>query len=68
MKIRDWLNQVPGGRSLIIAVPYFWMFLFFFIPFISVLKISFSTTILSIPPFSDLIQWTEEALNLKIHF
>ena len=68
MKIRDWLNQVLGGRSLIIAVPYFWMFLFFFIPFIIVFKISFSTTILSVPPFSDLIHWTEEALNLKIHF
>ena len=50
--IHSWLKHLPGGRSLIIVVPYLWMLLFFLIPFIIVFKISFSTSALSIPPVS----------------
>ena len=57
--IHSWLKHLPGGRSLIIVVPYLWMLLFFLIPFIIVFKISFSTSALSIPPYRELLQWTD---------
>ena len=66
--IHSWLKHLPGGRSLIIVVPYLWMLLFFLIPFIIVFKISFSTSALSIPPYRELLQWTDEAVKLTVHF
>ena len=66
--IHSWLKHLPGGRSLIIVVPYLWMLLFFLIPFIIVFKISFSTSALSIPPYRELLHWTDEAVKLTVHF
>ncbi len=51
------------GQRLVVALPYLWLLLFFFIPFLIVLKISFSLTQLSMPPYQPLVQWTGEQLN-----
>ncbi|MGI9200090.1 MAG: putrescine ABC transporter permease PotH, partial [Woeseiaceae bacterium] len=40
------------SRRLIIAVPYLWLFVFFALPFIIVLKISLADPIMAQPPFS----------------
>ena len=45
------------GRTAVIAVPYFWLLLFFLIPFIIVLKIAFSETQIALPPYQPLLQW-----------
>ncbi|MES1196946.1 MAG: putrescine ABC transporter permease PotH, partial [Steroidobacter sp.] len=45
------------GRMAVIALPYLWLLLFFLIPFVIVLKISFSETQISMPPYSPLVQW-----------
>ena len=56
------------GRSVVIAVPWVWLLLFFLIPFIIVLKISFADTRLGVPPYTDMIEWTSESyLQLKLH-
>jgi putrescine transport system permease protein len=39
-------------RWLLIAVPYLWLLVFFLVPFFLVFKISFSTTAISIPPYT----------------
>lgn len=39
------------GRSLVIAVPYLWLLIFFLAPFIIVLRISFSEIAIAIPPY-----------------
>ena len=39
------------GGWLLIAVPYFWLFLFFLAPFLIVVKISLSQTAIAIPPY-----------------
>lgn len=44
------------GRRLVIGVPYLWLALFFLVPFILVLKISFSEPILAQPPYGPLWQ------------
>ena len=47
------------GRSLVIAVPYLWLGLFFFLPFLIVLKISFAQMVLAQPPYTDVLVWAE---------
>ena len=47
------------GRSLVVAVPYFWLLLFFLVPFIIVLKISFSEARIGIPPYQPLLSWVD---------
>ena len=46
-----------SGRGLVVALPYLWLVLFFVVPFVIVLKISFSDVDLAIPPYKPLIDW-----------
>ena len=39
-------------RSIVIGVPYFWLVLFFLVPFLIVVKISLSTTAIAMPPYT----------------
>ena len=57
------------GRTLVIAVPWLWLLLFFIVPFIIVLKISFAETRwLGSPPYSDLIEWVNnQYLQIKLN-
>ena len=57
------------GRNAVIAVPLLWLLLFFLIPFVIVLKISFAEYATAIPPYTDLIQWGDDALmSIKLNF
>jgi putrescine transport system permease protein len=57
------------GRSLVVAVPYFWLLLFFLVPFIIVLKISFSEARIGIPPYQPLLSWIEgHMVQIKLNF
>lgn len=49
-----------SGRGLVILLPYAWLALFFLIPFIIVLKISFADQIIARPPYSALWEMTEK--------
>jgi putrescine transport system permease protein len=44
------LNR-PWGRFVIISIPYLWLLALFFIPFVIVLKVSFSQTAIAQPPY-----------------
>ena len=55
------------GRRAIIGVPYLWLLLFFFVPFIIVLKISFTYTEIAIPPYSDLFEYADEAITIVLN-
>ena len=50
------------GRNLVTAVPYVWLIVFFLIPFAIVLKISFSSTLIAMPPYEPLLQWAGERM------
>ena len=56
------------GRSLVIAVPWLWLLLFFLIPFVIVLKISFAETRwLGTPPYTPLLEWVSgQYLQVKV--
>jgi putrescine transport system permease protein len=61
--LRWLLRQVAhfgfSGRTLVAAVPYLWLLLFFLVPFVIVLKIAFADQILAQPPYTPLLQWAE---------
>lgn len=64
-----WLRQrLPGPRWLVIGVPFLWMLLFFAVPFVIALKISFSQALIAMPPYSPIVEWSDTALTLKLSF
>lgn len=55
------------GRSLVIAVPYVWLFVFFFCPFLIVVKISLSEPTIAQPPYVPMLESLGEgAYHLKL--
>ena len=64
-----WLRlMLPKGKSLVTSVPYLWLLFFFLIPFVIVLKISFSDTQIAMPPYQPLFSWAaDQVLQLKLH-
>ncbi|HMD73485.1 MAG TPA: ABC transporter permease subunit [Steroidobacteraceae bacterium] len=58
-----------SGRGMVALLPYLWLMLFFVVPFVIVLKISFADVDLAIPPYTPLMQWTEKnVLAIKLNF
>ena len=55
------------GRRMVIGVPLIWLCVFFLLPFLIVLKISFASQILAIPPFTPLLDWTSGNLLPALH-
>ncbi|WP_281646439.1 ABC transporter permease subunit [Parendozoicomonas sp. Alg238-R29] len=62
---REWRSEF--GRRTVIGIPFIWMLLFFLIPFVIVLKISFAYTEIAIPPYSSLFEYADEALTIVLH-
>jgi len=58
---------VPGPRWALIAVPYAWMLLFFAVPFLIVLQISFAKLAIAMPPYTSILEYAEGALTLKLN-
>lgn len=55
------------GQRTVIAVPFIWLLVFFLIPFFIVLKISFATSTISIPPYTDLTSYDSGFQKLTIN-
>ncbi len=59
------------GRGLVIAIPFAFLLFFFIVPFLIVLKISFSETAVAIPPYTDLVEIVDDGfeyyMNLKLN-
>ncbi len=69
-KQRPYLQRIGvTGRGLVVVLPYLWLLLFFVVPFIIVLKISFSDIDLAIPPYKPLFEWIgKNSLAIKVNF
>lgn len=67
MKIFSWRRYVPSGRSLVIGLPFIWLFLFLFIPFLLVFKISFADLKFGVPPYTPLAEVKDDTLSLLLH-
>lgn len=54
------------GRLSVLLIPFLWMSVFFLLPFLILLKISFSQTRTGIPPYTEVFEWAG-GLLFKIH-
>ncbi len=52
----------PSGRTIVLALPFAWLVLFFLAPFLIVAKIALSEAALGIPPYAPLLRWTDEGV------
>ena len=64
---RSLSRRLPKGRHFVIGVPFLWLFLFFLLPFVIVLKISFAEAAVAIPPYTDVYTWVEGKLSVVIN-
>ena len=63
----SWIRQC--GRTFVIAVPFWWLLVFFLIPFAAVLKISFAEAIIAKPPYSKLLTFGDNGVvQIKLFF
>ncbi|MFJ4144545.1 ABC transporter permease subunit [Pseudomonas sp. NPDC089734] len=71
MKIRKikraFQRITPNGRQLVIGAPFLWLFLFFALPFLIVLKISFAEADVAIPPYTEIFSYAEDKLQLVLN-
>ncbi len=67
-KLKRRLNRIiPGGRQLVIGVPFIWLFLFFMLPFFIVLKISFAEADVAIPPYTEIYNFVDQKLQVLLN-
>jgi putrescine transport system permease protein len=69
-KLHKLLNSFENRawKGMVIGIPYLWMLVFFFLPFVYVFKISLAESIIARPPFTSLFTWLEEGTRLTINF
>ncbi len=66
--MRNFLRgRLPSGRTLAIAVPFAWLVLFLFIPFLLVFKISFAEQKFGIPPYTSLAEIQDEVVQFSLY-
>jgi putrescine transport system permease protein len=67
-KFKRRLNRIiPGGRQLVIGVPFIWLFMFFMLPFFIVLKISFAEADVAIPPYTEIYSFIDQKLQVLLN-
>ncbi|MGA3157816.1 MAG: ABC transporter permease subunit [Steroidobacteraceae bacterium] len=57
---RRWRRRMPFGRKTVSGTPTLWLLLFFVVPFAIVMKISLSESVLAIPPYTSIWQWSAD--------
>jgi putrescine transport system permease protein len=68
-KVKRMLQRItPSGRQAVIGVPFLWLFLFFALPFLIVIKISFAEADVAIPPYTEIFSYAEQKLDIVLNF
>ncbi|KAA6172053.1 ABC transporter permease subunit [Pseudomonas marginalis] len=58
---------IPSGKQVVIGIPFLWLFMFFMLPFFSVLKISFAEADVAIPPSTEIYTYIEQKLEVVLN-
>ncbi|SHI23879.1 putrescine ABC transporter permease PotH [Ferrimonas marina] len=64
---RSFRRRILNGRFAVILMPYSWLLLFFLVPFAIVFKISLSEAQIAIPPYSELVTFADDKLQLVLN-
>lgn len=73
LKEKAYFRKIFGiffNRQFVIAIPYFWLIIFFLFPCLILMKISLSDSVISAPPYSSIADWVSslDTLILKLNF
>lgn len=69
LKIRLGHKIQQNWKSIVVFIPFFWLFLFFLSPFFIVLKISLAEPAIASPPFLPMTTWVDDSiLEIKLVF
>ena len=60
-------TQTGGRAAAGHRHPFFWLFLFFLLPFIIVVKISFAESGRGHPPYTDVVSWADNQLTILLN-
>jgi putrescine transport system permease protein len=55
------------GSTAVVAGPFIWLLLFFFMPFLLVAKISFAELQLGIPPYTELVAFKDGVVQISLN-
>ncbi len=54
-------------KTIVVAIPFVWLLLFFLAPFFIIFKISLAESLIASPPFSALFEWAEDgAMQIRV--
>jgi len=62
------VRRLVTGRTLVIAIPFLWLLVFFLIPFLVVAKLSVSEAAIARPPYLPVWEWDGLRLLLTLNF
>jgi putrescine transport system permease protein len=66
-RLLTWAARMrPSGRTLVISGPFIWLVLFFMVPFLLVVKISFADLRLGIPPYTELASLKDGTITIAL--
>lgn len=58
--------KLTGGTA-VVAGPFLWLLMFFFVPFLLVVKISFAELQLGIPPYTELVAFKDGVVQISLN-
>lgn len=68
-RVSRWRLLRNNSQSWMLGLPYLWLLLFFLVPFLIVVKISFSRSVIAVPPYEPMWLWLEQGgLKLNLFF
>jgi len=62
------VRAVVFHRRVVFGIPFLWLLLFFLLPFALVLKISFSSAVMAIPPYQPVFNFVDNTFSVVVNF
>jgi len=62
------VRAVVFHRRVVFGIPFLWLLLFFLLPFALVLKISFSSAVMAIPPYQPVFNFVDNTFTVVANF
>lgn len=62
------VRAVLFHRRVVFGIPFLWLLLFFLLPFALVLKISFSSAVMAIPPYQPVFTFVDNTVSVVVNF
>ncbi len=68
LAVKERVRNVLFHRRIVFGIPFAWLLLFFLLPFALVLKISFSSAVMAIPPYEPVFTLVDNTFSVVVNF